>query len=137
MRNATLPKHGGRGEFVVNIATEEYIQQLAHSAAPLPYGVSEFDLTGLTPLPSRVVAPPRIAQASLQFECRTTQVIAVGVATLLIGEVVSISVRDDLLDERGRLDPSRLRAVGRMAGSTYTRTTDRFDLGDQAFFPSR
>ncbi len=137
LRNATLPEHGGRGEFVVNIATEAYVQELARSAAPLPYGTSEFELTGLTPVPSRIVAPPRIAEASVQFECRTTTVVPVGSATLLIGQVVWLTVHDDLLDSKGRIDPARLQAVGRMAGSTYTRTTDRFDIEDQAFFPQR
>jgi flavin reductase (DIM6/NTAB) family NADH-FMN oxidoreductase RutF len=45
----------------------------------------------------------------------------------VLGDVVRFHVREDLVDNF-RIDPDKLRAVGRMAGSTYVRTTDRFEL---------
>jgi hypothetical protein len=41
--------------------------------------------------------------------------------------VLRFHVRKDHIDHF-RIDPAKLRAVGRMAGSTYARTTDRFEL---------
>jgi len=35
---------------------------------------------------------------------------------------------DDAIFEEFRIDPDGLAAVGRMAGNTYSRTRDRFDL---------
>lgn len=52
LRNALQPDFGGTGEFVVNIATEDYAVAVAQSAMPLEADASEFDLTGLTPLAS-------------------------------------------------------------------------------------
>jgi flavin reductase (DIM6/NTAB) family NADH-FMN oxidoreductase RutF len=50
-----------------------------------------------------------------------------GGGTLVLGEVLRFHVREAMI-ENFRIDPAQLRAVGRMAGSTYVRTTDRFDL---------
>jgi flavin reductase (DIM6/NTAB) family NADH-FMN oxidoreductase RutF len=112
---------------------EEYADKVALAAEPLPFGESEFDLTGLTPVPSVVVRPPRVAESPVAFECRTTQVIrtnpgAPAGGNVVLGEVVRIHVRDDLLDERLRTDADRLRAIGRMGGFGYCRTRDRFEM---------
>lgn len=135
LRNANPPAQGGTGEFVVNIATEHYARKMTQTARPLPAEESEFTLTGLVPMPSVVVRPPRIQQAPVAFECRTLQVVAVGRSCLVIGEVVQLHFADGLVDERYRIDFEQLRAVGRMAGSRYARTTDTFVLDDEAFFP--
>ncbi len=47
---------------------------------------------------------------------------------MIIGEVVHIHVRDHLVDDRYRVDPERLAAIGRMAGNDYVRTRDRFEI---------
>ena len=47
---------------------------------------------------------------------------------MIIGEVQHIHVRDEVLDPRYRVDPDRLAAIGRMAGSDYVRTRDRFEI---------
>jgi len=44
-----------------------------------------------------------------------------------LGDVVLFHVDDRYVD-RFRIDPDRLRAIGRMGGATYARTMDRFDL---------
>ena len=82
---------------------------------------------------SRVVAPPRVAESPVAFECRTLQVVrtnpgAPGGGNLVLGEVVFIHVDDALLDEAWHVDPDKLRAIGRMGGPEYCRTRDRFAL---------
>ena len=120
---------------MVNIATEDYAAAMAATARPLPAHESEFDLTGLVPVPSQVVRPPRIAQAPIAFECRTLQVVEVGRSRLVIGEVVHLHFAEGLVEERYRIDFERLQALGRMAGSRYALTTYTFVLDDEAFFP--
>jgi flavin reductase (DIM6/NTAB) family NADH-FMN oxidoreductase RutF len=65
------------------------------------------------------------------MECRLRQIVEVsdqpGGGSLVLGEVLRFHVREDHIDNF-RIDPDKLRAVGRMAGSTYVRTTDRFEL---------
>ena len=128
LRNARFVEEGGIGEFVVNVADESYADAMAATGESLPWETSEFDHTGLTPVASQTVRPPRIGEASVAFECRTTHVVAIGDARMIIGEVHHIHVRDGLADDRMSIDPDRLAAVGRMAGNDYVRTRDRFEV---------
>ena len=45
----------------------------------------------------------------------------------MFGEVLRFHVADELFDDY-RIDPEKLRAIGRMGGPTYARTTDRFNM---------
>jgi flavin reductase (DIM6/NTAB) family NADH-FMN oxidoreductase RutF len=128
LRNARFPADGGLGEFIIHVADESYALQMAKTGESIPYGESEFHHSGLTPTPARVVRPPRVGEAAVAFECHTTHVVPVGNANLVIGRVVHLYVRDDLIDVRMHVDADRLSAIGRMAGNDYVRTRDRFEL---------
>ncbi len=118
-------------EFVVNIVSEEFAGGMNATAAQVPPQVDEFELSGLTSIPSDLIKPPRVAESHIHMECRLLQLVQVsdqpGGGSLVLGEVLRFHVREDLF-ENFRIDPDKLRAIGRMAGSTYIRTTDRFDL---------
>jgi flavin reductase (DIM6/NTAB) family NADH-FMN oxidoreductase RutF len=120
------------GEFVLNTVSAGIGQQMAITAADWPSDVSEFDATGLTPVPSEVVRPMRVAEAPANLECVSRDIMAVGGppygAHLVIAEVVQIHVRDDLLMERNRIDLQKLDAVGRLTGDWYCSTTDQYKL---------
>jgi flavin reductase (DIM6/NTAB) family NADH-FMN oxidoreductase RutF len=133
LRNCKSVAEGGTGEFVVNVAIDEYARKVAAAAEPLPYGESEFDLVGLTPAPSRVVKPPRVLESPVCFECRTLQVIRTNPGqpaggNIVLGEVVHVWVRDDLINDRFQIDQGKLDAIARMGGLEYCRTRDRFKL---------
>ena len=133
LRNAKPAAEGGVGQFVVNVATEAYVEKVVGAAEPLPFGESEFELVGLTPAPAVVVRPPRVAESPVSFECETLQVVRTnpgkpGGGNVVIGRVVHVHVKDGLVDERFRTDPDQLAAVGRMGGITYARTRERFEL---------
>ena len=128
LRNAQFVEAGGIGEFVINVADESYADAMAATGESLPFETSEFDHTGLTPVASQTVRPPRIGEASVAFECRTTHIVPIGDARLVIGEVHHIHVRDGLTDDRMHVDQDKLAAVGRMAGNDYVRTLDRFEV---------
>ena len=133
LRNCKPVADGGTGEFVVNLAIESYRREVSAAAEPLPFGESEFDLTGLAIEPSVEVRPPRVAASPVAYECRTLQVLRLaegspGGANIVLGEVVSIHIDDDLVSERLDVDADRLRAIGRMGGISYCRTSDRFEM---------
>lgn len=133
LRNAKLPSEGGTGEFVVNIVPASIAEQMAACAEPLSAHESEFDLSGLTPAASSTVRPPRVEESPVAFECVTRQVIrtngtAPGAGNIVLGEVVGVYVRDDLINERFHIDPAKLDAIGRMGGLGYCRTRDRFEM---------
>jgi len=121
------------GEFVINVVTENIAEGMNAAAAEVPAHVDEFAMAGLTPLASEVVQAPRVAEARAQMECRLLQVVPVGRvdegegATLVIGQVVRFHVRKGIF-EKFRIDPDKLQAVGRMAGNSYIRTREHFEL---------
>jgi flavin reductase (DIM6/NTAB) family NADH-FMN oxidoreductase RutF len=118
-------------EFVVNIVSEEFAERMNATSAQVGPEIDEFELSGLTPMASELIKPARVAESHVHMECRLLQVVQVsdrpGGGSLVLGEVLRFHVRQDLIDNF-RIDPDKLRAIGRMAGSTYVRTTDRFDL---------
>ncbi len=133
LRNCKLEDEGGVGEFVVNAAVEAYRRSVAAAAEPLEYGESEFRLAGLTPAPSRVVLPPRVAESPFALECRTVQVVrtnrgAPGGGNAVFGRVVHVHLRDGLVDEGLHVDPEVLRPIGRMGGLGWCTTRDRFEM---------
>jgi len=127
----TLRNVVATGEFVVNIVSEDIVGQMNQTAAEVPPEIDEFELSGLTPVASLVITPPRVAESPVQMECKLRQVITIndqpGGGNIVIGEVVRFHVREDLFHDF-RIDPGKLNAVGRMGGPTYSRTHDRFDL---------
>jgi flavin reductase (DIM6/NTAB) family NADH-FMN oxidoreductase RutF len=133
LRNCKPVAEGGTGEFVVNVAIEAYRREVSAASEPLPYGESEFELTGLATAPSAVVRPPRVAASPVAYECCTRQVIRLaegvpGGANLVVGEVVQVHIEDNLVNERFEIDADRLTAIGRMGGIEYCRTRDRFTM---------
>jgi flavin reductase (DIM6/NTAB) family NADH-FMN oxidoreductase RutF len=126
--NARPRDAGGTGEFVVNIAIEDYARDIAMTSFDFAAGVSEWELTSLHPVPSVKVAPCRVAEAPIAFECRTMQVVPVGAFGVVIGKIVHMHIRDDLINERYHIDHDAFGPIGRMAGNSYVRIHDRFDV---------
>jgi flavin reductase (DIM6/NTAB) family NADH-FMN oxidoreductase RutF len=119
------------GEFVINVVSDAISAAANASSAEVPPEVDEFTLSGLTPVPSVVVRPPRVAESPAQMECKLLQVIYTGHApasgVIVLGEVVRFHLREELV-ENFRVDPAGLDAVGRMAGNTWVSTRERFEL---------
>jgi flavin reductase (DIM6/NTAB) family NADH-FMN oxidoreductase RutF len=86
------------GEFVVCLAPEWLFPQVNATGTNFPAGVSEFGEVGLTPEPSAVVAPSRVAQSPVAFECRLEHDLTLGDCTVVIGRVVHASIASDVLD---------------------------------------
>jgi flavin reductase (DIM6/NTAB) family NADH-FMN oxidoreductase RutF len=127
----TLSNISATREFVVNIVSEEFAEQMNATSADFPPEVDEFEASGLTPVPSDLVRPPRVAESHVQMECKLYLTIEFGElpgsGNLVLGEVVRFHVDDQYFDDF-KIDPDKLRPIGRMGGATYTRTTDRFDM---------
>ena len=92
------------GEFVWNLVTRDIGAQMNATCATVPYGTDEFELAGLTKTPSRLVAPPRVAEARVNFECKVTEIVQMKSHTgklakvwLVLGEVIGIHIDKSLL----------------------------------------
>ena len=108
-------------------------------SATVPPEVDEFKLSGLTPIPSDLVKPDRVAESRVHMEYRLVQVVTVSDkpngGSLVLGEVLRFHLAEDVVNNF-YIDPDRLRAIGRMAGMTYCRTTDRFEFEARRLNPN-
>ncbi|MCL4401241.1 MAG: flavin reductase family protein [Acidobacteria bacterium] len=130
-RKDTLHNIEATGEFVVNVVSEDFAARMNICATEFPPEVDEFQASGLSPIPSDLVKPPRVAESRIHMECKLLQIVNVSPkplgGSLVIGEVLRFHVDDTVLDGF-KIDPDRLQPIGRMGGPTYTRTTDRFEM---------
>lgn len=90
-------------------------------AREYPRGVSETDVAGWRPMPSHVVDTPSLADSPAHLECRVREVIHRGDhptcssgVHIMLAEVVCITAADSIMSAPGRIDPTRVKAVGRM-----------------------
>jgi len=127
----TLANIQALGQFVVCLVPETAIDAMNITAIDFPPGVDEMAEAGLTPVASTRVAPPRIAQSPVAFECETFQLIPIGHHTMVLGRVLAAHIADDCMLDVAKhyVDTPKLGLVGRMHGrGWYARTTDRVEV---------
>jgi flavin reductase (DIM6/NTAB) family NADH-FMN oxidoreductase RutF len=128
----TLNNIRATGEFVVNIVTEPLAAAMNLSSTELPAGVNEFKRSGLTAAPSAAVRPPRVAESPIHFECKLHQLIELGTepggGSVVLGRVVHLHAADAVLYDGDKVDLTKLKPIGRLAGSAYCRVTDLFEM---------
>jgi flavin reductase (DIM6/NTAB) family NADH-FMN oxidoreductase RutF len=124
----TLKNVRDTGEFCFNVVTHPVWKQMVDSANAFPEDDSEFAETGLTPIPSVKVAPPRVKEVPIHFECRLHQVIELGPNRhpLVIGEVVYIHVDPACMTD-SYIDMKKLDPVGRLNGFFYATLGEIFE----------
>ena len=123
------------GEFAWNLVTRPLAQAMNQTCAPLPPEASEFTLAGLTPVASRIIGAPRVAESPVSFECRCTQIVqlqgadGVKVASwLVLGEVVGVHIAQALLSD-GVYDTASAGHILRGGGPA-----DYFSIGPEQLF---
>jgi flavin reductase (DIM6/NTAB) family NADH-FMN oxidoreductase RutF len=117
-------------EFVVHISDEALAEKMHRCGERLPPDVSELARFGMTALPSIAVAPPRIAEAPVAFECTLWETLETASRQIFIGQVRWLHARDGLIDtERWRVRLQDYFPVARFGASYYVTTRDRFALG--------
>jgi flavin reductase (DIM6/NTAB) family NADH-FMN oxidoreductase RutF len=117
------------GEFVVNVVTFELAEAMNLTSGEYEPGVNEFELAKLTARPSQ--SPPQVAESPVNFECKLHRILDFGTEApaggLVIGEIVCLHLEEAVLKD-DRLDRQAMDLIGRMGGSQYSRTTQRFEM---------
>lgn len=112
-------------EVVINIVDYGLVQQTSLSSTEYETGVNEFTKAGLTELPSETVAPPRVREAPVQFECKIRDIISLGpdggAGNLIVCEVERMHAQEHILDAQGKIDMHKIDLVARMGGNYYCR----------------
>lgn len=106
------------GEFVLNLVTDDVVEQMRATAAPIPATESEFDHAGIERAPSLTVEPPRVAAALAHMECTLYDTLRVHDVQLVLGEVQHFHVSDALTSD-GQIDMAKVHTVARCGGPYY------------------
>lgn len=126
------------GEFAWNLVTRPLAEAMNQSCAAVAPDVSEFELAGLTPVASRLIAAPRVQESPVSFECCVTQIVQLqGVngekvpSWLVLGEVVAVHIAQHLL-VNGVYDTAAAKPILRGGGPA-----DYFSIGPEQLFRMR
>lgn len=85
------------GEFVVNTPSIDLENEMHYCGVKSGRDVDKWKETGLTPIPSLKVKPPRIEECFSHLECRVVQSHTCGDHTLFVGEVVATTVDEGVM----------------------------------------
>jgi flavin reductase (DIM6/NTAB) family NADH-FMN oxidoreductase RutF len=120
------------GQFVINMVSDAMAQAMVVTAIDFDPATSEITEASLTTLPSVRIAPPRIADSPVAFECERYQTIELPYDRhLVLGRILMMHIAESDMEnvERLYVDTPKLDLVGRMHGlGMYTRTRDLFEV---------
>lgn len=112
-----------KGNFVIHIVSEPFLEKINQTAASLPPDASEIDLAQLTRVSSKEISTPGVKEAKVRYECRLEKHIPLGAdddisTDLFIGKIVCIHLDETIYDE-GKIIYDELQAMSRLAGNDY------------------
>ena len=122
------------GEFVVNMATYELRGAINITSQFVSPDVDEATLASLDMIPCSIVKPPRVAASPVHLECKLHCTLALpGNAFdqahhVVIGHVVGVHIRDDVLTSEGKLDVLKIRPLARLGYFDYTTVDSVFAM---------
>ncbi|GAA5859593.1 hypothetical protein JCM8547_006155 [Rhodosporidiobolus lusitaniae] len=121
-------------EFSTNIISEPFVEAANYTSIDAPKGVSEWPLSGLTPVASELIKSPRVGESAFSMECvlehhyHLHNDAGVRTGTVVLGRVKLFHVRSDVIDaESFIVDTGKLQPVSRLGGITYGRTTRAYE----------
>lgn len=121
-------------ELVINVPSREIVNQTDYCGTVSGIGVDKFSATGLTAVPAKAVKPPLIKECPVNIECRVVNRLPLGTHDVFMSEVIEVQVDEEVLDEAGKLDFSRV-APFVYAGMDYWTLAEK--IGHYAFTKKR
>ncbi|CAI5512566.1 unnamed protein product [Closterium sp. Naga37s-1] len=126
-------------ELVVALISDWFVEAANHTCGPFPPEVDEMERAGLTPVPSVMVKPPRVAESAVNMECVVRHTYDVTdrdgsvTTTIVLVEVVMFHFSEHVVTRTpntGKLivDPAKLRPMCRLGGNTYGFVSHLFDI---------
>jgi flavin reductase (DIM6/NTAB) family NADH-FMN oxidoreductase RutF len=118
----TVRNVGQTREFVWNLATRALAEAMNMTSATVPAEVDEFELSGLTAAPCRIVSAPRVAESPVSMECRVLDIIELKdldgrpvQSWLVLGQVVGVHIARAMLRD-GIYDTAAAHPILRAGG---------------------
>ncbi len=129
----TLNNILANNQFVVNLVTEEIVEQMNTTAQNVASDVSEFELANVTPIDSVFIKPKRVKESLVQFECEMVHHYFIekhqnGGACIIIGKIITMHIDDSILMENHKIDLEKYKTIARLAGSNYSNLGEIFSI---------
>ena len=120
-------------QFVVNLVTEDVVEQMNTTSQSVAADVNEFELANVTPIESIYIKPKRVKESLVQFECEMVHHYFIekhqnGGACIIIGKIITMHIDDSILMENHKIDLEKYKPVARLAGSNYSRLGEIFSI---------
>ncbi|MFC2000928.1 flavin reductase family protein [Chloroflexota bacterium] len=119
-------------DFVINIMDESMAEAMNITSSDYSPEVDEFKESGLTPVKADIVKSPRVGESPASVECKVVQILEFGefprVSRFIIGEVILVHFRDEYVTASGEFDKDKFKPIGRLGGTLFCRTRDRFEM---------
>jgi len=120
-------------QFVVNLVTQDIVEQMNATSEAVPADVDEFELTHLTPIDSVSVQPKRVKESLVHFECEKIHHYFIdneenGGACVVIGKIITMHIDDTILLENNKINLETYKPVARLAGSNYGTLGEIFSI---------
>lgn len=123
----TLKNVQDTGEVVINVVSHRISRQMAVASIEYAPEINEFKKAGFTPLPSVRVRPFRVAESPVQMECVVDKILPLGddggAGNLIFCKIVMMHIAEEILNEKGRIDPDKIDLMGRMGRFYYVRAS--------------
>ena len=115
-------------EVVIGVVNYNIVQQISLSSTEYEKEVNEFIKSGLTMKDADLVKPKLIEECPVNFECKVLELKSLGneggAGNLVICEVQKIHIREEYLNDEGKLDQRKLDLVARLGGNWYSRNNE-------------
>lgn len=92
------------GEFVINLTTKALVKATDFCGVRSGRDVDKFKECHLTPLPSKQVHAPGIAESPVNIECKVREIKPLGSHSMFLADVIGVTIDDTLLDEKNKFD---------------------------------
>ncbi|OLL25549.1 hypothetical protein NEOLI_002178 [Neolecta irregularis DAH-3] len=133
------------GECVINIISEWFAEAANYTSIDAPADVDEWTLSGLTPVESTKVKPPRVGESAFVVEGKLVNhqifkslVTGKDSSGLVVVQGIQMHVREDVVNEELNLiDLALLKPISRLGGIMYGRVSEGFELQRPVFEEER
>ena len=120
-------------QFVVNMVSETLAEQMNSTAQAVAPEIDEFQMVGVTPIPSSIVKPMRVKESLVQFECEMVHHYFLedhkqGGACVVIGRVVRMHFDESVLLKDYKINMETYKPIARLAGSNYSKIGEVFSI---------
>jgi len=121
-------------EFVVSLIGEWFAEAANYASIDSPAAISEYQLTGLTPVPSQFVKPPRVGEAAVSMECKFVHHYPIQNTTgdvtsdIIFGQVLAWHIRKEVLNSDNTINIAALKPISRLGGTLFGRTVSSYSL---------